>query len=132
ISDSKIQREARRGPPVILSIEVRPQGSSVRFASSNPDLSARWITQQKIRKGVPIRQTGRRRCIPRSEAQTTPRVGRAERIEPQPVNVGPELKTVSARSLRDAVEEIEAVVFPQRQGSRIAHRLVGVRNVCRS
>src|SRR5204862_7701800 len=33
---------------------------------------------------------------------------------------------------RDAVEEIEAVVLPQRQGSRIAHRAVGISKIdCR-
>src|SRR5207248_10564672 len=36
VSDSKVQRKARRWPPVILSIEVGPQRSSVRLASSNP------------------------------------------------------------------------------------------------
>src|SRR6266516_149879 len=45
VSDSNIPRKPRRGPPVILSREVRPKGSSVRCAPSNPGLSARWITQ---------------------------------------------------------------------------------------
>src|SRR5437773_836625 len=70
VTDSKIQRELRRGPPIILSVEVCPQRSSIGFASSNTHLGARRIAEEKIRKRIAVRQTRRRRRVSWSEVQT--------------------------------------------------------------
>src|SRR5436309_1154107 len=58
IPDSKIQRELRRWPPIILSVEVCPQRSSIGLASSDTDLGAGGITQKKIRNALPSARPG--------------------------------------------------------------------------
>src|SRR5437016_14530416 len=82
IPDSKIQRELRRWPPIILSVEVCPQRSSIGLASSDTDLGAGGITQKKIRERIAVRQARRRRRVSGSEVQAAAGIGRAERIEP--------------------------------------------------
>src|SRR5438067_8308633 len=66
VTNSEIQGEVARRSPVVLSVKVSPQSSSVGLTSPNPDLSARGVTEQKIRKGVPVGQARRGGRIPRA------------------------------------------------------------------
>src|SRR2546428_13383555 len=76
VANPEIQGKVPCGPPVILCIDVRPQRSRIRFTASDADLRTRWITQQKIREGIAICQTGRRGRVSWCEIETAARIRR--------------------------------------------------------
>ena len=94
VANSEIQCEVARRSPVVLSVEVGPQGSGIGLTSTDANLGARRITKQKIREGVAVGQPRRRRRIPWREIETSAGIGRAQRIKAQSVNIRTELEAV--------------------------------------
>src|SRR2546422_2692310 len=126
IANPEVQSQFRRNPPIVLSVEVGPQGSSIGFAPSDTCLRAGRVTEQKIGEGVTVCQTRRRRRESRTETETAARVWRTERIEAQSIDIGAELQAVRAGRPRQVIEKIETVVSAQDKRPRVAHGSVRI------